>query len=261
MTEQSPPTSLTGPPFRRVALYTAELTPRFEIAEEYRAVLDPILFDQAYEPGKYREAYPWFFRLNASDQTELLTYCEELDCLHEDLEFALFDLETAFELSYRDDPYNQRLASLYHMDNVDHRVFAYREKLYKLIDCFLGREAGRRDAPGVNFNDAVRGAVQERGWHGVVRVLRTLVDDTRISSSLQRRKLFVHRLARRTWPMMKSSQRVTEQFAGVGPVTELEQFANLGPFAKEQSRQINALCESLANFRFELVRELKAAGR
>lgn len=92
-------------------MYTLELTPRFEMSEEHRAVLDPILFDEVYVPGSYREAYPWFFRLSAADQAECLTYCEELDCLHEDLEFALFDLETACELSYQEDTYNQRLAS------------------------------------------------------------------------------------------------------------------------------------------------------
>jgi len=111
MTDRSLPASQPGPPFRGIAFYTLELTPRFEMTEEQRAVVDPILFDQVYEPGKYRKAYPWFFRLSAADQAECLTYCEELDCLHEDLEFALLDLEAAFELSYREDPYNQRLAS------------------------------------------------------------------------------------------------------------------------------------------------------
>ena len=37
------------PPFRKVALYTAELTPRFEVPEEVRVVIDPILWDKPFE--------------------------------------------------------------------------------------------------------------------------------------------------------------------------------------------------------------------
>ena len=87
-------------------------------------MLDPILLDQPYERGKYREAYPWFFRLSAADQSEFLTYCEELDCLHEDLEFALYDLETAFELSYREDPYNRAPRRAEARDDVAHLLRA-----------------------------------------------------------------------------------------------------------------------------------------
>lgn len=58
MTEQSPLASLPGPPFRRVALYTLELTPRLEMSEEHRAVLDPILFDEVYKPGRIGKRIP-----------------------------------------------------------------------------------------------------------------------------------------------------------------------------------------------------------
>src|SRR6058998_57978 len=110
------------PPFRKVALYTAELTPRFEVPENLRVMLDPLLWGKPYDPGSYRAAYPWFFRLNEDDQRALIEYCEELDCLHEDLEFILFDLQTAVEFSYPEEPYFQRLALIYHTDNVDVRV-------------------------------------------------------------------------------------------------------------------------------------------
>jgi len=39
----------------------------------------------------------------------LVNYCEELDCVHEELEFVLVDLETATEFSYRDSLYFRRL--------------------------------------------------------------------------------------------------------------------------------------------------------
>jgi hypothetical protein len=48
------------------------------------------------------------------DRIAILEYCEELDCLHEDLEFILFDVETALDFSYPEEPYFQRLALIYH---------------------------------------------------------------------------------------------------------------------------------------------------
>src|SRR5205823_7938643 len=48
------------------------------------------------------EAYPWFFALDDDDRKGIVNYSEELDCLHEDLDFALIDLERAQEDSYSD---------------------------------------------------------------------------------------------------------------------------------------------------------------
>jgi len=54
-------------------------------------------------------AYPWFYCLDDEDRKGLVNYCEELDCVHEELEFVLVDLETATEFSYRDSLYFRRL--------------------------------------------------------------------------------------------------------------------------------------------------------
>ena len=86
-----------------------------------------------------------------------------LDCLHEDLEFILFDLETALDFSYPDEPYYQRLALIYHTDNVDLRVHAYRDKVYRLIDCFLGTNENLKEKRIGDFHDKVRTALGDRG--------------------------------------------------------------------------------------------------
>jgi hypothetical protein len=68
----------------------------------------------------------------------------ELDCWHEELAFAADDLGIATERSYTSDIYEhdaprfRRLALIYHSDNVDHRIYAYREKVFQLVGLFLG---------------------------------------------------------------------------------------------------------------------------
>lgn len=249
------------PPFRKVALYTAKLTPRFEVPEDLRTMLDPILWDKPYEPGSYRAAFPWFFRLGEDDRDVLIDYCEELDCLHEDLEFILFDLQTAVEFSYPENPYLQRLALIYHMDNVDVRVHAYREKIFKLVDCFLGRSEHRRDAPGTNFNKQVCDALSQRHCGKVITVLNRLSREVRIKSALERRRLFVHGLARRDWALLEASHRIDEQISEPGPITDLEQQANLVALQQQRIADVDSLCELLAQFRYDLATELQKCGR
>jgi hypothetical protein len=157
------PGSNDAPPFRRVALYTAGLTPRFELPEDLRTVFQAILEHAPEERKVIEDVYPWFFRLTAIDRAAFVDYCEELDCLHEDLDFAVFDLETALDFSYRDEFYWQRLALVYHVDNVDFRVHAYREKLFRLLDCFLGRDERRQDRPGGDFHSRVLDSLAQQG--------------------------------------------------------------------------------------------------
>ena len=248
------------PPYRKIALYTAELTPRFELPEELRVVLDPILDDEPYKGVSLEDAYPWFFHLEEGDRIAFLEYCEELDCLHEDLEFVLFDLETALDFSYPEEPYFQRLALIYHTDNVDLRVHAYREKVFKLIDCFLGRDGDRRDTPGGEFHKKVLDALSHQGLGRVVGLLNRLARDFTISASVERRNLFVHGLAPRDWRLLKVSRGIDEQISEPSGVMELEQYANLALLQQQRREEIGAICERLAQFRYNLVTELKRAG-
>src|SRR5437016_79325 len=98
------------PPYRKIALYTAELTPLFEVPQEVRVLLNAIFGDEVQPRASLEDAYPWYYRLEEGDRTDFLAYCEELDCLHEDLEFIVFDLDTALDLSYPEEPDRQRLA-------------------------------------------------------------------------------------------------------------------------------------------------------
>src|SRR5213083_2410640 len=89
-----------GPPRRKWPLYTSELTPLCEVSDETWAVIGPILFPENPERDPPTEVYPWLYRLDEKRHEEFVDYCVELDCLHEEIEFASYDLETATEFSY-----------------------------------------------------------------------------------------------------------------------------------------------------------------
>jgi hypothetical protein len=38
-----------------------------------------------------------------------------------------------------DSPYYKRLAPIYHSDNIDHRVYAYKEKAFQRLACWRAR--------------------------------------------------------------------------------------------------------------------------
>jgi hypothetical protein len=92
-------------------------------------------------------------------------------------------------------------------------VHAYREKVFKLIDCFLGRNGDRCDAPGGDFHKKVLDALSRQGLGRVVGLLNRLARDFTISASVERRNLFVHGLAKRDWRLLKASQRIDEQIS------------------------------------------------
>lgn len=246
-----------GPPWRRVPLYTWELTPRFELPEDYRRILDPILVGEPYKGEGVDAAYPWFRALSAQHRDKLVQYCEELDRLHEDLDFALFDLETATVFVY-EDLYHRRLALAYHADNVDMRVHAYREKTFKLVNYFFGGLAEDDEDP--RLNNKVFDELRERGRGRVVARLREFRGDAQISAALERRKLFVHYCADRSGkPMLTPSQWIEEQISEVRGLGELEQLMNFEELLKRTREEIDEICERLAGFRYRLVAELKAS--
>jgi len=169
----------------------------------------------------------------------------------------LFDLQTALEFSYPDEPYYQRLALIYHTDNVDLRVHAYRDKVYRLIDCFLGGDAYIKEKGIGYFHKKVRTTLGDGGLGRVVELLDQLGLDSIVSTAVERRNLFVHGLAKRDWRLLQSGQRIDEQITALGSASEMEQYANLTVLQQARRGDINALCDRLAQFRFDLVSEIK----
>src|SRR3989304_1310188 len=118
-------------------LYTAELTPRTDLSEELCRIIDNALGHEG-PPGPPSKVRVHFARLGEEDRNEVVAYCEELDCLHEDLDFLLSELDQAVEALYHNSLHLKRLAIISYSDSYYFRVHAYWEKVYKLVKHFLG---------------------------------------------------------------------------------------------------------------------------
>jgi hypothetical protein len=245
-----------GVPHRRWPLYTWELTPLCEVPDETWAVIGPILFPEKVEREPPGEVYPWLYRLDEKRREEFVDYCVELDCWHEELEFAAYDLETATEFSYSSTiyedaaPHYKRLALIYHSDNVDHRIYAYREKVFQLVSLFLGGGAGSNKPE--DFRKIVKDALSRGGYGHVVTLLNSLEDHRKapsVAAALKRRRQLVHALAIREWKTLQARRGVEEIVTGLGPIEAVQQLANLEALIKEGREEIERLCETLAKFR------------
>lgn len=249
---------------RRGPLYTWELTPLCEIPDE----LEKTLFPEESEPAPLSERYPWLSRLDEKRREEFIDYCVELDCLHEELEFAADDLDTGIEFTYssemyeEDAPHYRRLALIYHSDNVDHRIYAYREKVFQLVSLCLGGRSGSKRLE--EFRNTVKHELSRAGYGRVVTVLNKLEDYREapsVASALKRRRQLVHALANRQWKSLQARRRVEELVTGLSETERVQQEANLEALIREGKEKIERVCASLAAFRVELVQALKGAAR
>jgi hypothetical protein len=204
---------------------------------------------------------PWFFALDDNDRQGIVNYSEELDCLHEDLDFALIDMETAQEDSYSDklmkvdaSMYFRRLALSYHTENVDLRVYAYREKVFKLVQHFFGLR-GIND--GNRLKDNVRNALVGYDLGSIASLLDTLGDGARVPAALERRKLFTHGLKERDqFRFLTTTARIDDSAEGLDAIAKAQMYMDLDVAYRQRWSEINALCTSLAQFRFDLVQQL-----
>jgi hypothetical protein len=127
---------------------------------------------QPYDPATYRR----LSELDDKDRQAFVRYCEELDCLHEDFTFILFDLDFSVSGRYQDNLDLKRLALVYHEDNFYFRVHAYREKLFRLINHGFALtipdrpDRSKRDSTH-GFNDRVRMSLKQEHLEGVINLI------------------------------------------------------------------------------------------
>jgi len=230
--------------------------------------LAAVVFPEESERAHRSDIYPWLYRLDEKRREEFIDYCVELDCWHEELEFAAYDLETATEFSYssemyeEDAPHFRRLALIYHSDNVDHRIYAYREKVFQLLSLFLSGATG--SSKPEEFRNKVRNDLSRAGHGRVVTLLNNLEDHRKapsVASALRRRRQLIHALANRKWKSLQARRRVEELVTAISECDAVQQLANLEALIKEGKEDIERMCETLAAFRAELVQALKDAAR
>lgn len=267
-TEWMPPRHSKGP------VYTVELTPREEVSEQLGAILDAILYEPGEEVAPRQEAHVSFNKLDEEDRKKFVSYCEELDCLHEEYDWILFELDGAVRYLY---PYRLdwiALSLVYHEDNFYFRMHAYREKVFKLINYGLGLKIPDDSRNLRNFNDAVLEKVRERGLTNVADVLTKLCGGDRVfSDAFQRRKHLTHLLAIRE-PIRKpgsapttsrptalaTARRINAHIFGVSGLDEIQSVADLHTVHMETQKRLGDICERLAQFRDDLVAALKRVG-
>jgi hypothetical protein len=184
--------------------------------------------------------------------------------LHEDLDFALIDMETAQEDSYSDrfvnvdaSMYFRRLALSYHTENVDLRVYAYREKVFKLVQHFFGLK-GIKD--GNRLKDYVRNALLRHDLVSIASLLDTLGDSARVPAALERHRLFKHGLKERDqFRFLTSTARIDDAAEGLDTTAKAQRYMDLDAAYRQRWSEIDELCASLAQLRFDLVQRLTTA--
>jgi len=238
--------------------YTWVLTPAIDVLEKAASSIDSLFSAQDDARASLLESHPWFYRLGTAERNEFFDYCSELDLIHEELDFVLSEFDLGIDSFQPEELYLGRLRLLYHGDNADFRVHAYREKVFKLVNYCLHLNISHAGLGKLKFNEAISNALERRRFYEVGRLLSQLSLDRTVSQAMVRRTLLTHKLAMRD-SLMASRRRVEENIAEVGGVELVERLVGLEGWRKKKRKEIDAVCARLADFRFELVAALKKA--
>jgi hypothetical protein len=224
---------------------------------------------QPYE----RATYSRLAQLDVEDRQGSVRYCEELDCLHEDIDFISFELHGAVTLFYRNNFELKRLALVYHEDNFYFRVHAYREKLFKLVNHMFGfKVVARSEAitmgPRRGFNDEVRARLKREGLAKLVKLVDGLSSQEMLQEVLRRRNRLAHSLAERhpleegrpTWPTTTTQQRAIDWTVGRSDVDEFDRATDLDRLHEKKQEELQAIKRRLEQFRQEFVTILQGLG-
>ncbi len=244
------------------ALYTAELTPRLDISDE----LARILFEGEPEPAKSKVRVQ-YDALDVVDQRAVVAYCEELDCLHEDLGFILDELDQAVTALYKDSLHLKRLAIICYSDSFHFRVHAYREKVFRLVNHFLGlrlRETGgdQKDSNkgGRNgFNEKVLKLLIATRRPELASLLQSFHRDKALNEVIRFRHLAVHALAHREWPTITAARRVDDQTLARSAAYKLDRETDLDRLHHKVQKRLEVVSVRLDQFRRDLVALLERA--
>jgi hypothetical protein len=186
----------------------------------------------------------------------LVSYCLELDAIHEDLDFLLYEMDMAVRFLHAELLDDKRMALVYHSDNFYLRIHAYWEKVFALVNHCL--ELGFLDADH-NLRGKVFAALSQPRLRQVSEILNGLQRDPMISKAIRRRHRLVHAIAEREWTVISPEQRADEHFRGRRAVDEIERMGNVEELHRGRQEEFGRMCGRLARFRDDLVKALQAA--
>ena len=229
-------------------VYTAELTPRLDISDE----IARILFEGEPEPTKSK-ARVQFTRLDEGDRKAVVAYCEELDCLHEDLGFILFELDQAVTVLYKDSLHLKRLSIICYSDSFHFRVHAYREKVFKLVNHFLGLKLPEKDG----FNEKLLKLLLATRRSELAKLIEAFRRDKALNEAIGFRHLAAHALAHRDWPTITAARRVDDQTLARSASYELDRETDLDRLHRRVQKRLGTVSARLDQFRRDLVARLE----
>ncbi len=238
------------------ALYTTVLTSRLDVSDE----IARILFEGEPEPPKSNVRVQ-LDSLDEADRKAVIAYCEELDCLHEDLDFIIFELDQAVTALYSESLHLKRLAIICYSDSFYFRVHAYREKVFKLVNHFLGlklpdkhwKEKDSSNTSTSGFNDKLLKLLRATRKHELAGFLETFHRDKALNEAIRFRHLATHALAHRDWPTITAARRIDDQELARSAAYELDRETDLDRLHRRVQKRLGALSARLAQFRRDLV--------
>src|SRR5262245_44850224 len=239
------------------ALYTGELTPRLDVPEEFARLI--------FEGKPKHPVRLHFERLKDEDRRSVIAYCEELDCLHEDLGFLAEELDDSVADLYRRSFYRRRLAIIYHSDHLDFRVHAYREQVFKLVNHFLGLKLVDRlevrgssaDESTMGFNHKVLKMLEATKRLDLVTLLGAFRRDKALNQALKLRRLLAHAQAVRESEIISAARRVDDQEQRGSASEKIDRETDLDRLYEKVDKRVTAVHKRLEQFRRDLVAELE----
>lgn len=246
------------PMYSKALIYTSELTPEAiqEVSDEDYTQLIEACERAGIQLNSLEEKYTRYYQLHEIQRNELVSYCMELDFWHEDLDFLLFEMDTSVRYFHQDRLDLKRRAVIYHTDNFYFRLHAYREKVFRLLNVFLGLEIPDRDPM---FNDKLISELASKGLGELKSLLSDLSNDPMWSEFIVRRNRFAHRLAKRDLGILRSDERMYDLLYDRSDSEKKDKITDLNLYHIYKLEEFGRICERLAKFRDGLAAALKAS--
>jgi hypothetical protein len=110
------------------------------------------------------------------------------------------------------------------------------------------------------LKDRVRAKLKDHGFDAIVSLLDALRSNVNVHAALERRRLFTHGLKERDqFRFLTSTTRVDDSAEGLDTIEKAQRYMDLDAAYGRRWSEIDGLCESLAQFRFDLVQRLRDA--
>lgn len=152
---------------------------------------------------------------------------------------------------------DRRIALLYHMDNFALRIFAYREKIFQLVNRALRLGVDARDP---ELRSKVASFLAEPRLESVKGSLLTLENDPEVKRILRERNALVHRIAHRESETLKPRRRAEDSLNPPDPIDKIDRLTYIEHLHETAQEKFGRICRVLADFRRNLAEALRRAG-